>query len=46
MDYGGGFAVFEFFFFFFSFYVAPNTIKYFHTIFLNATKHRKNNYFP
>jgi hypothetical protein len=41
---GGGIAVSDFFLF--SFYVAPNTVKYFQTIFQNATKHRKKNYFP
>ena len=33
-------------FFFFLFYVTLNTVKYFLTIFQNATKHRKKIIFP
>jgi hypothetical protein len=44
VDCGGGFAVSEIFFF--SFYVVPNTVKYFQTIFQNTNKHWKNNHFP
>ena len=41
MDCGGGYvhAVGLLFLIFFSFYVAPNTVKYFQTIFQNANKH-------
>ena len=43
-----GFAISEIFilFYFILFYVAPNTVKYFQTIFRNANKHWKNNHFP
>jgi hypothetical protein len=44
VDCGGGFAVSEKKKI--SFYVAPNTVKYFQTIFQNANKHWKNNHFP
>ena len=40
-----GFAVSNFFFCFFSFYVASNTVKYFQTIFQNVNKYWKNNHF-
>ena len=44
---GGGFAISSgFLFFFSSFYVVPNTVKYFQKQFSNANKHRKNKYFP